>query len=95
MGELLSLVIIFIGLCAWLVSIFVSYFLSNNRVWIAIAFGILGGICAGVYMRGIPLGLLLGLIIGFIFDLIVIPGGLLIKFYKRKGRKILQKRKYL
>jgi hypothetical protein len=94
MGELLSLLTAFIGLCAWLISIFIAYFLSNNRVRIAVAFGILGGICAGVYMRGIPFGLLLGLIIGFLFDLLIIPGGLLIKYYQRKGRKILQKRKY-
>jgi hypothetical protein len=94
MGELLSLLTAFIGLCAWLVSICIACFLSNNRVWIAVSFGILGGICAGVYMRGIPFGLLLGLIIGSIFDLFIIPGGLLIKYYKRKGMNTLQKRKY-
>jgi hypothetical protein len=92
MEELLSLLIVMIGLGAWLVSIFVAVFLSNRRIWISVILGVLGGICFGIYMIRLPSGLFLGVIIGIIFNIINTSSGLLSKYYRDKGRKMLRKR---
>jgi len=92
MSELLNSIFLIIGCGLWLMSIFIVHFLSNQRLWFAILCGILGGICAGVYMSGFPLGIVSGLIVGIVMNLLVIPSGLLVKYYRKKGIALLQRR---
>jgi hypothetical protein len=93
MQEFLISALVIIGGGLWLASIFASIFLSNQWLWLAIACGLLGGLCAGIYMNGLPIGLISGLIIGLVMNMLVIPSGLLVKYYRKKGVNKLRMKK--
>jgi F0F1-type ATP synthase assembly protein I len=86
-------ILLIVAAFLWIVVVFGSFFLPNSKLWISILCGILCGLCMGVYMSGFPLGLITGIIIGLIIDVVIIPSGLLNKYYQKKGLEHLQKYK--
>ncbi len=92
MRELMSIILAFIGIPLVLVSLFIAYFLSNKRLWLAIVCDILCGLFLGIFENGLPIGLLSGFVIGIFIALFVILSGLLNKYYRKKGWEIIRKR---
>ena len=80
-----ALILIILSLVLGLITLFICQLLPNRWIWIGIICGFLAGLLAGIERSGLPCGVLIGGILGIGFDLIMVPSGLLTKYYARKG----------
>jgi hypothetical protein len=89
MGFLTSLLFL-LALPLFMVSISITMFLPNERLWIAVLGGFVGELLLGFSQSNFLDGLILGLIAGIFFDVIIIPSCLLNKFYRTRGLQLLR-----
>lgn len=84
----LGIILVFVGIA-------ISQLFPTRWIWIAVASFILGGFMVGLYPRqaseSLSSRLIIGLIISISLNLILIPSGLLTKYYQKKARELREK----
>ena len=65
---------------------FLGIVFGPKKYMIAIAvMGFVIGLTFGIFIKGIPSGLLTGSFVGFLLDILLIPSGLLARYYRNIG----------
>ena len=89
--EILIRIIVYLGLILLSIMYLVIVFLDKKYIVVIAIIGFSLGMIFGMLIKGIPSGLLTGSFMGFLIDILLIPSGLLAKYYRTKGMSRLRR----